>query len=97
MTQMVRKQIYLHRRQQLRLKRLARARGVSEAELIRQLLDEKFSGGAPTRASGDPSALQEILQAARGRRRLGITGPRTEWSREALYADRQAPTPMKPR
>jgi len=36
MSQMMRKQIYIQKRQQARLRRLARARGVSEAEVIRQ-------------------------------------------------------------
>jgi hypothetical protein len=97
MTQMVRKQIYLRRQQQLRLRRLARSRGVSEAELIRQLLDEKFSGGTVPRSSGDPAALQEVLQAARARRQHGVKGIRYEWNRDALYADRSTPASPKPR
>ena len=44
---MVRKQIYLPRRQNQLLKRLAKQRGVSEAEVIRQALDgfDLFDGG----------------------------------------------------
>jgi hypothetical protein len=39
MTQMVRKQIYIDKRQRAQLKRAAKARGTSEAELIRQAID----------------------------------------------------------
>jgi len=39
MSQMMRKQIYIQKRQQILLKRLARARGVSEAEIIRQAIE----------------------------------------------------------
>lgn len=48
MAQMVRKQIYIQRRQQAILRRLARARGVSEAELIRQAIDHHVNAGAPS-------------------------------------------------
>ena len=41
MSDMVRKQIYITRRQELLLKRLARLRGVSEAEIIRKALDKE--------------------------------------------------------
>ena len=36
MQQMVRKQIYIERRQEARLKRLAKESGVSEAEIVRR-------------------------------------------------------------
>ena len=44
MTQMVRKQIYIPKRQQLLLKRKAKAVGISEAELIRQAIDRNLEG-----------------------------------------------------
>jgi hypothetical protein len=96
-TQMIRKQIYLRRQQQHRLKRLARARGVSEAEIIRQMLDDKFSGEALPRAARDPAALQGVLQAARGRRKHGRTGTRYEWKREDLYTERSLQAPPEQR
>jgi hypothetical protein len=39
---MVRKQIYIPKRQQLLLKRKAKAVGISEAELIRQAIDRNL-------------------------------------------------------
>jgi len=88
MTQMVRKQIYLRRQQQVLLRRLARVRGVSEAEIIRQMLDEKFNGGPLPRGPRDPEALQGFIQAALGRRTHGQTASRYDWNREDLYSDR---------
>jgi hypothetical protein len=38
---MIRKQIYLPRRQNLALRQLAKERGISEAEVIRQALDRE--------------------------------------------------------
>lgn len=43
-TQMVRKQIYIQRRQDILLKRLSQARGLSEAEIIRQALERELAG-----------------------------------------------------
>lgn len=45
-TQLVRKQIYIHRRQQALLKQPARARGLSEAEIIRQAIHFKIGDWA---------------------------------------------------
>lgn len=89
MDPMIRKQIYLGKRQDLLLKRLAKARGISEAELIRQALDREFNQGGPRRAPRDPRAW------ARSRRvmlALQAQGPLLDhprrWQREELYEDR---------
>ena len=47
MTQMVRKQIYIDKRQRAQLKRVAKARGTSEAELIRQAINRQLVNGRP--------------------------------------------------
>lgn len=85
---MVRKQIYIQRRQEATLKRLARALGISEAELLRQALDDRVSGGSRT-ARPEPDAWEQarrfmVALHARGpiRRR-----PRA-WTRDALYEER---------
>lgn len=89
MDQMIRKQIYLGKQQDMLLKRLSKARGVSEAELIRQALDREFNRGAPHRHRRDPQAW------ARARRlmlALQAQGPLSDrprsWRREDLYEDR---------
>ena len=40
MPEMFRKQFYIHKRQQMLLKRLSQARGVSEAEIVRQAREQ---------------------------------------------------------
>ena len=88
MPQMVRKQIYLRRGQQVLLRRLAKARGVSEAEVICQTLDEQFSGRPLPHVTRDPEALESFIRAALSRRQHGSTAARYEWNREDLYRDR---------
>ena len=45
MTQMIRKQIYIQKSQEERLKKVAETRGVSEAEIIRRALDVELKIG----------------------------------------------------
>ena len=62
---MVRKQIYIEERQETRLKRVARARGMSEAEVIRQAIDRQV-GSVPVQAGGgDPAAWERALRFMR--------------------------------
>ena len=86
---MVRKQIYLERRQEARLKRMARARGISEAEVIRQAIDRQIMGVAVETGGGDPSAWDSALRFMRSlaaRPRKGGQG--RGWTREDAYAER---------
>ena len=52
----VRKQIYLEQRQNRQLKRLAEARGVSEAEVVRELIEIEASGSSAHSLPPDPAA-----------------------------------------
>ena len=88
MAHMVRKQIYIRKRQQTSLKRLARLKGVSEAEIIRQAIEREVEAGAVTSLPGDSLALQDFLKFARSRRAAGPAGKRRAWTREELYAER---------
>ena len=45
MAEMVRKQIYIQEHHERLLKRISKARGVSEAELIRQAIERETVGG----------------------------------------------------
>ncbi len=89
MTQMIRKQIYIRKQQQALLKRLAKARGVSEAEVIRQAIDEQM-GGVESRPMPLDSAAWE--KAHRFMLTLRAEGPVAdrprEWTREELYEER---------
>ena len=86
---MVRKQIYLEQRQEARLKRMARARGTSEAEVIRQAIDRQIMGVAVGAGGGDPSAWDSALRFMRSlaaRPRKGAQG--RGWKRDDAYAER---------
>ena len=87
MTQMLRKQIYIHKRQQVQLKRLAKARGVSEAEVIRQAIEREVLLTASQPTIGDRSALEEFLRFGSSRRATGDTMGRA-WTRDELYDER---------
>jgi len=87
MTNMVRKQVYIEKRQDALLKRVARRSGVSEAELIRGAIDRQLSGriGGQTR---NPERGWALLQAAwKARRQTG--GHAYRFKREDAYAERE--------
>jgi hypothetical protein len=85
---MMRKQIYIKKRQQILLKRLAKARGVSEAEIIRQAIDRETNSGSTLKIGRDPAALDEIVRFALGRRKHGATDQPYRWRREDAYEER---------
>jgi len=86
---MVRKQIYIHKRQNALLKRLSQARGVSEAEIIRQAIDHEISGGAIRSTAGDRTAWEEFEAFLMARRETGVTGEPVRWNREEIYKERE--------
>jgi len=88
MTQMIRKQVYIQKRQQVLLKRLARRRGVSEAEVIRQAIDQQVQSAANQPLPPDPQALETIILFALGRRKLGAASEPYRWQREDAYEER---------
>jgi hypothetical protein len=61
MSEMIRKQFYIHKRQHLLLRRLSQARGVSEAEIIRQAIEREATGVSPQSAPPDRAAWEEIM------------------------------------
>ena len=90
MTEMVRKQIYIEKRQRAQLKRAAKAHGMSEAALIRQAIDQKLAGGG----KGLPRDLAAWERAISLMRSLQAQGPlpnrRRNWTREELYEERES-------
>ena len=83
MTAKIRKQIYLEARQDALLKSVAQQAGVSEAEIIRQALDQHLS------AVHSPSPNLAAWQAekafiAQHKQRPALPGGR-DWQREDLY------------
>lgn len=91
MGQKIRKQIYLGKHQDAMLKRLAKARGLSEAEIIRQALDREFNQGTRSRKQRDPEAW---ARARRVMLALQAQGPLPNhprsWRREDLYKERMS-------
>jgi hypothetical protein len=85
----IRKQIYLEKRQDQQLKRLAEARGVSEAEVIRQAVDRQLSPAVERPLPPSP----EAWVIAHGKMlELQAQGPlpkeERRWTREELYEER---------
>ena len=89
MSQMIRKQIYILKSQDLRLKRLAKARGISEAELIRQALDAALNGSKSRAFPLDQEAWEQALAFMKAIHARGPlkNQPRT-WKREDAYEER---------
>ena len=87
MAQMLRKQIYIARRQQILLKKLAKARGVSEAQVIREAIEREAILSAAQPVAGDRSALEEFIRFGLSRRAVQGT-TRRSWAREELYENR---------
>lgn len=90
MAQMIRKQVYIQKRQQLLLHRLARARGLTEAEIIRQAIDQQVSGGRVRAVPPDPEAWEKALAFMRSLQTQGpvVDQPR-RWTRDELYEERE--------
>jgi hypothetical protein len=89
MSRMVRKQVYLEPRQEALLKRLARARGVSEAEVIRQAIEGQVGRGETPSPLADHVAWEQAYQFMRDLRARGpIAGQTRLWQREDLYDER---------
>ena len=88
---MVRKQIYIPKRQDILLKQLARQRGVSEAEVIRQALEREVEAPAPEMCESK-KALDEIIAYARSLRERPefMAGEPYQFNREELYEERES-------
>ena len=84
----IRKQIYLEKRQDRQLKRLAEARGVSEAAVIRELIDGQAAGSATNPLPPDRAAWEAFVRFARQRSRSDATGAPYKWNREEIYEER---------
>ena len=88
-TEMVRKQIYIHRRQQDLLRQLARQRGMSEAEIIRRAIDREGVLQEIPFSENSRTALEEIIQAAYALRgQPAPVGEPYRFNRAGLYEER---------
>lgn len=90
MTDMVRKQIYIYRRHADWLSRLADARGISEAEVVRQAIEREVAGSSPSAARSNFQAWEAIVAFANSRRDFAAEGTLYQWRREDAYDEREA-------
>ena len=89
MSEMIRKQFYIHKRHQLLLRKLAQAKGVSEAEIIRQAIEHEAAGSERQTLVPDRSAREEILAAVKARKALGTGAAPYDWDRQDAYRQRE--------
>jgi hypothetical protein len=90
MTDMVRKQVYIHKRQQALLKRLSSLRGMSESEIIRNAIDREVENRNNTHPLGNShNALQESIAFALSLRERPFIGEPYRWNREEIYEERE--------
>jgi hypothetical protein len=88
MSEMIRKQFYIHKRHQLLLTRLAEAKGVSEAEVVRQAIEREAAGGERNALTSDRSAWEAILASVEARRALEAQAAPYDWDRQDAYQER---------
>jgi hypothetical protein len=89
MGKMVRKRIYIQERQERLLKRISKARGVSEAELIRQAIERETIGGKPFLPVLDQAAWEKILSFIENRKSPRPSGRVYKWNRLDAYQERE--------
>jgi hypothetical protein len=89
MSEMIRKQFYIDKRHQILLRKLARARGVSEAEIVRQAIEHEAAGSRRQLSAPDRSAWEEIISAAEARTALDEAASAYRWDRQDAYQERE--------
>jgi hypothetical protein len=89
MSEMLRKQIYITRRQQALLKSLSKQRGLSEAEIIRQAIDREATKAASRREMGSEEAWEKAYQFMVSLKdRSDQFFEPYHWDRDELYEER---------
>lgn len=89
MARMVRKQIYIERRHQALLARMAEKTGTSEAQIIRQALDWQSAGADAGPPAPDLLAWEKALHfMERLHARGPLRGRRRPWRRDDAYEER---------
>ncbi len=79
----VRKQVYIEPRQELLLKEIAQKTGISEAEIIRQAIDQHIAyTGSPKNSLETWEKEKAFIESTR--KRVALPGGR-DWKREDLY------------
>ncbi len=89
MTTMIRKQVYIPRRQDILIKRLSQTRGVSEAEIIRQAIEREIKGELSDSEIDSTSAWETIVEFIEERKTETEPAEPYRWEREEIYANRE--------
>lgn len=87
MPRMVRKQVYIYKQQEAQLKKISEARGVSEAEIVRQAVEREV-----TQALGshhDENAWAKILAFVDGKSKQAAPGKPYQFRRQDAYKERE--------
>lgn len=87
-TGMVRKYILIKKQQEELLKRLAKARGKSQSEIIRQALDNELRKDAQ-KISNEISPIDAFALLALSKRQVNTEKSPLIWHRADLYSDRE--------
>jgi hypothetical protein len=87
MGDMIRKQVYLRKKQVQALQKRAEASGVSESELIRRAIDDVLYGASGT-TRPDPSALEQIEVFIQSLKEEKPGGEPIQFDRDEIYAER---------
>jgi hypothetical protein len=88
MAGMVRKQVYIEKRQDEALKRAARRRGVTEAQLVREALDLRSRDSRAGMAPDRQAWLSFKRFVLRGRKQGPLAARARTWTRDELYEER---------
>ena len=88
MAGMVRKQVYIEKRQDEALKRTARRRGVTEAELVREALALRSDDSGLAAVPDREAWLSFERFVLRERRKGALPARGRSWTRGDLYAER---------
>jgi hypothetical protein len=89
-TNMIRKQFYIQKRQDALLKRLSKARGLSEAEIIRQAIEREAAGAPIQPVWRALSAIDDFTRLALSKRERAEKAEPYRWNREEIYAERES-------
>ncbi len=96
MARKIRKQLYLDRRHDQRLKDVARHTGRSEADIVREAI-EQYHVAAPRAVPPDPGAWLEALAFMRSLSTRRSAGRRPRVSRERICEEGLASRGQRPR
>lgn len=88
---MIRKEIYIDERQEQTIERLARERGVTEAEIVREAIENLETPQSQSGKIPDPEAARRLFETIEeiAAKRVG-SARRPRWTRESLYEERMS-------